>query len=34
MDLEVELDRFLKIKTNGRDDSASNYLNYPYEATP
>lgn len=34
MDLEVELDRFLKIKTNGRDDTNSNYINYPYEATP
>ena len=34
LDLEVELDRFLKIKTNGRDDSVSNYLNFPYEATP
>lgn len=34
MDLEVELDRFLKIKTNGRDDSISNHVNYPYEATP
>ena len=34
MDLEVELDRFLKIKTNGRDDSNSNFINYPYEATP
>ena len=34
MDLEVELDRFLKIKTNGRDDSISNHINYPYEATP
>ena len=33
-DLEVELDRFLKIKTNGRDDSASTPTNYPYEATP
>lgn len=33
-DLEVELDRFLKIKTNGRDDSASTPSNYPYEATP
>ena len=33
-DLEVELDRFLKIKTNGRDDSKSNHINYPYEATP
>lgn len=34
MSLEVELDRFLKIKTNGRDDSVSNFINYPYEATP
>ena len=34
MDLEVELDHFLKIKTNGRDDSQSNFINYPYEATP
>lgn len=34
MDLEVELDRLLKIKTNGRDDSNSNFTNYPYEATP
>ena len=34
MDLEVELDRFLKIKTNGRDASNSNFINYPYEATP
>jgi SAM-dependent methyltransferase len=33
-DLEVELDRFLKIKTNGRDDSVSNHINFPYEATP
>ena len=34
MELEVELDKFLKIKTNGRDDSNSNFTNYPYEATP
>lgn len=34
MDLEVELDHYLKIKTNGRDDSQSNFINYPYEATP
>ena len=33
-DLEIELDRFLKIKTNGRDDSNSNFMNFPYEATP
>lgn len=34
MDLEVELDRYLKIKTNGRDDSESNFVNFPYEPTP
>lgn len=34
MDLEVELDKLLKIKTNGRDDTNSNHINYPYEATP
>ena len=34
MDLEIELDRFLKIKTSGRDASNSNYINFPYEATP
>ena len=34
MDLENELDKFLKIKTSGRDASNSNYLNFPYEATP
>ena len=34
MDLEIELDKFLKIKTSGRDASNSNYLNFPYEATP
>lgn len=33
MDLEIELDKFLKIKTTGRDDSHSNFKNYPYEAT-
>lgn len=33
-DLEVELDKVLKIKTNGRDDSNSNFINFPYEATP
>ena len=33
-DLEVELDKLLKIKTNGRDDSNSNFINYPYEPTP
>lgn len=34
MGLEIELDKFLKIKTNGRDDSNSNFINYPYEPTP
>lgn len=34
MELEVELDKFLRIKTNGRDDSKSNFVNYPYEPTP
>ena len=34
VDLEVELDKFLRIKTNGRDDSNSNFINYPYEPTP
>ena len=34
MGLEIELDKFLKIKTNGRDDSNSNFVNYPYEPTP
>lgn len=34
MSLEIDLDRHLKIKTNGRDDSNSNFINYPYEATP
>lgn len=34
MDLEVELDRFLKIKTNGRDDTNFNFINFPYEPTP
>ena len=34
MYLENELDKFMKIKTSGRDASNSNYLNFPYEATP
>ncbi|MBQ3253176.1 MAG: hypothetical protein IJA65_01350 [Acholeplasmatales bacterium] len=34
MDLENELDRFLKIKTTGRDDTNANFINFPYEATP
>jgi len=34
MSLEVELDKLLKIRTNGRDDSNSNLTNYPYEPTP
>ena len=34
MSLEIELDKILKIKTTGRDDTNSNYLNFPYEPTP
>lgn len=34
MYLEIELDKILKIKTNGRDDTNSNFVNYPYEPTP
>lgn len=34
MDVEVDFDKYLRIKTNGRDDSKSNYLNFPYEPTP
>lgn len=34
MGLEIELDKFLKIKTNGRDDSQSDFTNFPYEPTP
>ena len=34
MSLEMELDKILKIKTSGRDDTNSNYINFPYEATP
>ena len=34
MSIEMELDKLLKIKTSGRDDSKSNFVNYPYEATP
>lgn len=34
MSLELELDKLLKIKTSGRDDSNSNLTNFPYEPTP
>lgn len=34
MDIEVLEDKMLKIKTNGRDDTNSNFINYPYEPTP
>lgn len=34
MDKEVEYDKLLHIRTNGRDDSKSNFINFPYEATP
>ncbi len=33
MSLELELEKLLKIKTTGRDDSNSDLTNYPYEAT-
>ncbi len=32
--MELDLDNLLKIKTKGRDDSQSNYENFPYEPTP
>ena len=31
---ELSLDKLLKIKTTGRDDSHSNQFHYPYEPTP
>ena len=34
MSLDIELDKILKIKTTGRDDTNSNYQNFPYEPTP
>lgn len=34
MELDMELDNYLKIKTTGRDDSNANYMNFPYEPTP
>lgn len=34
MDLDMKIDKFLKIRTSGRDASMSNYMNFPYEATP
>lgn len=33
MSVEFEIEKLLKIKTTGRDDSNSNLTNYPYEAT-
>ena len=32
--MELELDKLLKIKTTGRDDSNSDLTNFPYEPTP
>ena len=32
--MELDLDNLLKVKTKGRDDSQSNYENFPYEPTP
>lgn len=34
MESEIQLDKILKIKTTGRDDTNSNYQNFPYEPTP
>jgi hypothetical protein len=34
MYLEVELDKFLKIKTNRRDDSNSDFTNFSNQTTP
>ena len=31
---ELSLDKLLKIKTTGRDDSHSDQFHYPYEPTP
>lgn len=31
---DIEFDRLLNIKTSGRDDTSSNFMNFPYEATP
>lgn len=32
--MELEIDKLLKIKTSGRDDSNSDLINFPYEPTP
>lgn len=32
--MELELDKLLRIKTSGRDDSNSDLTNFPYEPTP
>lgn len=32
--MELELDKLLRIKTTGRDDSNSDLTNFPYEPTP
>lgn len=34
MDKEVQYDKLLHIRTSGRDDTNSNFINYPYEASP
>ncbi len=31
---EIDYDRFLRIRTTGRDDSKADQFNYPYEPTP
>ncbi len=33
-DIDLELDHYLKIRTSGRDDSNSDFTNFPYEPTP
>ncbi len=31
---DLELDHYLKIRTSGKDDSNSDFINFPYEPTP
>lgn len=33
-EIDLELDHYLKIRTSGRDDSNSDFINFPYEPTP
>ena len=34
MDNDTQWDKILNIKTSGRDDTLSDFLRHPYEATP